>query len=175
MRRVVLVALAAFAIGAVALPAASQTPADQPVHRRIERSVVLDEPWRSTAGGGVQIYSVSTMLPAGAAEYDVVVSATLELRTTSTDHAEVSASYHVESGAPHPPGLFPPQEFRFMSAAPGRTSTTMAAWTGTMAQTDDPVTFGIQVRAVDGPDRGEGARASGKKLTLVIDILPAGD
>jgi len=174
MRRVVLLFLAAACGALVAFPAASQPQPDQPIHRRIERSVVLDEAWRST-GGSVQIYSVSTTLPSGAAEYDVVASAALEMRTTSTDHAAVSASYHVESGAPHPPGLLPPQSFRFVSPVPGRTSTSTALWSVTLAATNDPVTFAIQVRAVDGPDRGETARASGKKLTLVIDVLPSDD
>jgi len=174
MRRILVVSAAIASAALVAAPALSQTPSE-PGHVRIERSVVLDEPWRSTAGGGVQIYSVSTALPPGAAEYDVVVSATVELRTTSTDHAEVSATYHVESGAPHPPGLLPPQSFRFMSPAPGRTSTCTALWSVTLAATDDPVTFAIQARAIDGPDRGDTAKASGKKLTLVIDILPSDD
>ncbi len=175
MRRsgVILVVIAFAALSTA--PAASQAPADQPVHRRIERSVVLDEPWRSRDGGGVQIFSASTGFPGGAVEYDVVVSATLELRTTSTDHADISASYHMESGAPHPPGLLAPQAFRFMSAAPGRTATATATWSETLAHTDDPVTFAIQAQAVDGPDKGTGARASGKKLTVVIDILPSDD
>lgn len=175
MRRLVVILAVIAAAATVAAPAASQAPPDQPAHRRIERSLVLDEPWRSTVGGGLQIFSVSTGLPGGAAEYDIVVSATLELRTTSTDHADISASYHVESGAPHPPALFAPQDFRLMSAAPGRTSTTTATWSGTLPHTDDPVTFAIQARAVDGPDEGTGARASGKKLTVVVDILPSDD
>ena len=175
MRRLVVIFAAIAFAALLAVPAASQAPPDQPVHRRIERSLVLDERWRSTAGGAVHIFSVSTGLPTGAAEFDIVVSATLELRTTSTDHVDISASYHVESGAPHLPGLFPPQDFRFMSPEPGRTSTTTATWSGTLARTDDPVTFAIQARAVDGPDKGTGARASGKKLTVVIDILPSDD
>lgn len=174
MRRILVVTAAICSAALLAVPALSQTPSE-PRHIRIERSVVLDEPWRSTAGGGGDIYSVSTALPSGAAEYDVVVTATLDLRTTSTDHAAISASYHVQNGAPHLPELLSPQDFRFMSAAPGRTSATTALWSATLAATDDPVTFAIQARVVDGPDRGDTARASGKKLTLVIDILPSDD
>lgn len=172
MRRILAIVITASAV-LVAVPAVSQTPApDESGHMRIERSIVLDERWRSTEAQAAQIFRESTHLPRAAAEYDVVVSATLELRTSSTDHAAVSATYHVESGAPHPPGAFPPQAFRFMSSKPGRPSTTTAVWSGTLAQTQDPVTFGLQVQAADGPDRGRRARASGNKLTIVIDIWP---
>ncbi len=174
MRRSALLAAVVAVPLLAALPAASQTSADTG-HRRIERSVVLEERWLSTAGGGITVLSVDTTLPPDVARYDVVATATLEMKTSSTDHVDVGAGYHVQDGSPHPVTLLSPLEYRFMSATPGATSTSTATWSERLEGTEHPVTFSLLARAGDGPDRGSAARASGKRVTFVVDILPAAD
>lgn len=177
------VATLAFALGGVenGMTQAQQPPLtnEQLGHVRVERTLELDDRWRvatgSDFGNVVQLFSESVDTPSSAEEMDVVVSVSLDARTSKSDMASLSVTHHVQNGFPHPPGRMPPGEFKLVSPSPRIASVHHASWAARLSTQGFPVTFTLDVRADDGPDADRRARASGRKLTVVIEMWTAGD
>ena len=160
----------------------SQQPpvsSEQLGHVRVERTVQLGEPWESRRGSErspvVNLLTESVDTPDSVEEMDVVLTATLDARTSRSDHALLRASSHVENGMPHPPSLMLPGPFKLVSPLPRVASAHHASWAGTLLTQGFPTTFLLDVQAMDGNDADQRAIARGSQLTVVIEMWPAGD
>lgn len=158
-----------------ALPAGSQTP---PAHVRYEKARTFSPRWRAHSGSDFQtrviLFQDDVTTPASADRVDVVVTATLDLRTSRGDEGDVrmGLTRAGTSGAGAPrlrPGRFP-----CASPSPAADTTCTFTWIAKKVEgAGASYTFQLETGVHDGSDRGTSARSSGSKMTVVIDILPA--
>lgn len=158
-------------VAASVAPVAARTPSAsaETGHLRIER--VFDysaDPWTAGCGSDYcaiqELFSVSVKAP-DVETVDIVVTVTMDYRTTPGDYVVVDSVY---GGGPRE--TLRPRGFRLASS--DRTTTTLTWSRRNVPAAGARYSFASTVnpRTVT----GSGVHASGRKLTLVIDMEPSG-
>lgn len=163
----------------VAGPAGSQTPtgpatSEQLGHVRIERTIALRKPWQAHFSGAVvlspDLLRKQVQTPQSTTEVDVTLTATLDVET-GRDRVSLDA-YYIEENTPNSE-VMEPGSFLLKHRPPRSTTSLTWAATGIPAE-GRTYEFVLRASVLDGKDRGVTATATGKRLTVVIEMWPAG-
>lgn len=180
--RILTVVIAIVLVGAVVAPVRSQ-PAPSPAssedlgHVRVERTFFFRKAWNSYLSGDAitiaNLYREAIATPVSVDAVDVTVTATLDVSARRGDAASIWATLTGEESASV--DVIDPGFMRFAPPRKRGLSSTSITW----AAVDLPAAgrtydFAVQAQADDGPDSDRGASVRGKRLTVIIEMWPAG-
>ncbi len=150
-------------LGATAL-AAAPSGAQQADRGHVRYQDHVKDPWRRGCRSDTclrgNVYAAEVATPGSAQHVDVVVTATLDLRTSRGDYAEVlvdgmAPAYRVDSPSPRM-----------------RTSTTLVWEKRDVPAGGEDFDVSLWVSGEDGPDRGSRPGwVKGANITIVVDML----
>ena len=152
---------------------ASSHPTD---HRRYERTKRFTPPWEAFCSphecGVPTVIEMPVGTPSGAANVDVVLTLTLDYRTSASDWGALLASFR--EGSAGPTIVMNPRAYAIMSPSSDRFATTTLVWVkkGIRAAGRN-YTFRVGVNPRRGDD-DPNVLVEGRKLSLVIDMTEAG-
>ena len=144
--------------------------------RRYERAVTFQPWWQAFCDqhecGVPTLIEVAVTTPSDVAHMDVVVTLSLDYRTSPSDWGNVHAFFSEDDVAPATsmnPGAFP-----IMSPSPRHFASTTLTWVKRgVPAAGRSYTFAVDVVAKDGSGDSE-ATVRGTKLSVVIDMVEAG-
>lgn len=142
--------------------------------RRTEVTTVVKGGWTASCIGDAcaELSFVDGLVvrtPSAVSEVDVVLSATLDYRTSAGDSMAVEARYR----APGASGQLRPGRFRLVSPSPDLLTTSTLTWAKRrLPGAGRRYTFEILLLPRPGAD--DEMEASGRKLTVVVEVWRAG-
>lgn len=178
---VVVLLVVVLGIGTASLRAAggdAHIPSRRLGHVRIERTFRFDPQWEASCEHGScgipEIVSLRLRTPASAEHVDIVASVTLDYTTGPGADDFVTAQAFLSRQGDRPFNAMAPRKFPLTSPSRSARSSSTLTWVERqLAARSRTYVFEIDVSPRDG-DGDEVVVASGTRVTVVLDIWPAG-
>ena len=172
---VILAGLAALAGSAHSQPAPTAPSGEELGHVRYEQARERNEPWRARDGSDdttrAILFQKDLATPNSTEQVDIVATVTIDYRLSSTDRGNIRFGFFRVGGGGG--GAFDPGSFPVRGTSNDlQTGTFVWSERGVPANGQE-YTFQLEAGVRDGHDRGNNARGSGSRISVVIEMWPA--